>query len=190
MLIGEGMIQKLITIPLLTTLLVAELPDSLLKYVTSVIDLDREYQQMSFFQHSILLEAYLLGEVVGLKWTLPAVAWKESSAGLVLENLKDPSYGYFGILLATAENRVKNIDSDLVGEECRDELIFLLQTDIAFGAEFAIQEIKYWSKLRKSWPERWAAYNGGFRYKRPAPQVYAQEIKNRITILRKYMKQY
>lgn len=165
---------------------------SLISIVTLVHgqNLERQFQLMSTQQKEVILEAFELGKPFGFEYSLAAICWAESSAGLVNENSSDPSYGLFGILLATALARVKDIDLDWEDTpERREELIELLKHDTPFAATFAIQELRYWQKRRgyNNWTNIWASYNGGNRYKKSEPQKYGRGIKKRINILKKYI---
>ena len=132
-------------------------------------------------QKKVLLDSYSYGKPFGLGYSLSAIAWKESSAGRNLENSSDPSYGVHHILLSSAMKRSGS-------EFKRKKLAKMLKENHKLSAIFALKELVFWKKALnkkdRNWRNVWAAYNGGYRYKKRAPQQYAYDIAKKISWLK------
>lgn len=134
--------------------------------------------ELSVKQMRTVERAYQAGLPHNLGYSLAAIVWQESSAGLFLINSSEGSYGPFQINLKTALARV---DGKNWSKPKKDWLATnLLRFD--FSVYFAIEELKYWQSVHgnNNWRKVWASYNGGWRYHKPAPQSYAQSIATKI----------
>ncbi|MBE0467913.1 MAG: hypothetical protein IBX55_00090 [Methyloprofundus sp.] len=132
-------------------------------------------------QIEVLTKSYRYGRPFGLEYTLPAIAWQESSAGEVLINVSDPSFGYYHALLSSAANREQIVsNSDL------NKLAHALVKSIELSASFAIRELLFWKQVHGEgeWSKIWASYNAGYNYDSTAGKRYSESILQKINYLK------
>lgn len=116
-----------------------------------------------------------------MKYTLMAIAIKESSIGKNLINKKSNDYGLFQANIKTILNREKVEDTPLN----RDYFSNKLLTDVGYATKNAIIEIEYWLKVHKEdWFKAWASYNTGWKYKSNTGLKYSEDIAYIIHTLR------
>ncbi|AIA64828.1 hypothetical protein AVV44_gp029 [Cronobacter phage S13] len=148
-----------------------------------------EQCEFSKEQVEVLRYAYNRGKEHDLSWTLAAIAWQESSAGVKLKNPKADSYGIFGNLLTTVEARLK--DQEFANNLSRVPLnrkqtVLLLQHDWEFASEFAIAELEYWKRRHNgNYRKAVASYFGGNNPNSKAAQRYADTLNSKIIYLKK-----
>lgn len=133
-------------------------------------------------QFATVQKAYEAGLPHDLGYSLAAIVWQESSAGLFLINSSEGSYGPFQINLKTALARVDGKEWSKI----KRDILATNLLNFEYSVWFAIEELKYWQSVHgeNSWRKVWASYNGGWRYHKPAPQGYAQDIVTKIQKLR------
>lgn len=140
-------------------------------------------RELSTKQMEVLYEAFQLGKPHDLSYSLAAIAWKESSAGKWLVNAQEASYGPFQILLKTAIARTKREGQNMSPFE--QNMLATKLLDIKFSSSYAIQELEYWQGVHGgNWRAVYASYNGGWSYKKPLPQAYAQDIIEKMQKLK------
>lgn len=133
-----------------------------------------ELYRMSNNQLNTLIQSYKYGKKYGLGYTLAAIAWQESQAGLYPVNISDPSFGVHHILLTTAMKRGKVRNTSFHRNMLASEL---LNHDVS--ASYAIKELKYWKRYHKgNWKRIWASYNAGHNFKNGLK--YSQQIEEKI----------
>ncbi len=108
-----------------------------------------------------------------MKYSLMAIAIKESSLGKNQINHRTKDYGPFQANIKTVLSRQKVADTP----ENRAYYSNKLLTDVGFATANAIIELRYWKKVHKdNWAKVWASYNTGYRYKSNTGYKYAQSI--------------
>jgi len=116
-----------------------------------------------------------------MKYTLMALAIKESSVGRYMRNDKSFDYGLFQANIKTVLSRQKVKDT----KENRVYFANKLIKDVGFSAANAIIELEYWQKVHKgSWFKTWASYNTGWRYKSNTGIKYAESVYKMIEKLK------
>ena len=139
-------------------------------------------------QVKVLKYAYKRGKPHDLQWTLAAIAWQESSAGVKLKNPKADSYGIFGSLLTTVEARLKDKEFTQSLSKVplnRKQTVFLLKNDWEFASDFAIVELTYWKDRRSdNHRQTVASYFGGNKPNTKAAQRYADTLGKKIQYLK------
>lgn len=133
-------------------------------------------------QMTVVRQAYALGIPHDLGYSLAAIVWQESGAGKWLINVQEHSYGPFQINLKTAIRRT----GDGLLSPFQQNVLATSLLDLRFASTYAIQELEYWQSVhgREHWRSIWASYNGGWRYGSPLPQRYADNIINKIALLK------
>lgn len=129
-----------------------------------------------------LQKAYDHGEPQGLGYTMAAIVWKESSAGLKLsrkdgEHWSMNSYGPFHILLKTAKKRRGCSSWNCSGVKRK------LLNDFQYSADLATEELEYWSQRLGSYRKAFAAYNAGNAWSGKKGMSYSRDIRNKIQYL-------
>lgn len=108
-----------------------------------------------------------------MKYTLMALAIKESSIGKNMINHRTQDYGLFQANIKTVLSRQNKKDTK------RNRVIFArkLVEDVAFSTANAVVELDYWQKVHKgNWAKTWASYNTGWKYKSKTGQKYANHV--------------
>lgn len=143
-------------------------------YCKSVMDLSET-------QRETLVQAYEYGEPYGYGYSLAAIAWKESMAGVYKINYSDPSFGVFHNLLTTVARR-EGVTSGFVKNQLAQRLV----DDFEYSASHAIAELNTWRRYHKGDIYlTWASYNAGTYYK--AGIGYADNIKSKVQTLQRCM---
>lgn len=152
----------------------------------------QEYKLFSDKQKQVLKEAYRLGEPFNVGYTLSAIAWQESSCGLFLVNMQDPSAGVF-------HNNIKSVLRRHDIPETNFQINHMAQRlidDMEFSASEALAELEFWQTIhgKNSWFLIWQSYNGGFSYVNRhsnsymTSYQYAIKIKEKVDFLKKHLK--
>ena len=152
----------------------------------SLRELRTEYLRMTPAQHILLQNAHNRGKPFDLGYTLAAIAWRESQAGLININIFDPSCGPFHNNLNSVFARHNYEDTRYKKNAVCQKLI----TNFDFAAAEGLAELEYWvsvhdGNLRKTW----ASYNAGWNYDSRIGKMYAEMIARRITILKEFIKE-
>lgn len=135
--------------------------------------------ELSHEQKDILVRSIQIGEKRDLGYTLAAIAWVESQAGLYPINANTHAYSPYHILLKTAMVRrgVENTPFN------RSMLASKLVNDLEYSAELALEEIEYWQKIRgkRNTFEWLASYNGGWKASEKSESInYANKVMHKI----------
>jgi len=145
--------------------------------------LEQEYLNMSKKQKIMLQKTYDRGSKFNAGFTLAAIYWKESQAGLYRINVYDPSCGAFhnnlNSVFARHDYKNTKFKKNIICQKLIDSYDFSL-------AE-ATAEIEYWKEVHENnWYLIWSSYNAGWNTK--AGAKYANDIKAKILVLKKYIK--
>ena len=149
---------------------------TLLGLVLSCTNPDFLVENLSTEQIHTLHYAYTRGEPHGLGYTLAAITWVESTAGI---NLKSPTgdFGPYGINITTASNRLERKDTYVLQKE--------LTNNPELGADMALSELEFWvgvygnnyDKVLSSYNSGWN-WKYGFKYYLPKIKEAAYNIRN------------
>ena len=108
-----------------------------------------------------------------MKYTLMAIALKESSIGKNLINPISNDYGLFQSNIKSVIKRQKVSDTIYNRRYFANKLVY----DVGFSTENAIVEIDYWKKVHKNnWIKIWASYNTGWKYNSDIGIQYATSV--------------
>ena len=139
-------------------------------------------------QKQVILKAFKYGAKSGFGYTMAAIAWKESCAGEYRVNFADPSAGIYHAhipgIIKKHKQKDTNFMRNMVGE--------LLMRDDDFASQSALEELKYWHKVRKgNWYEVIKSYNKGFswekdRERNKMAQEYFEDVFARVKVLQDY----
>lgn len=127
-----------------------------------------------------LITVRRMGRPFNLSNSLFGLGWHESNAGKVLVNWKDPSFGFFHILLATAMNR----HPEYPKTNYYENMVSTWLLDLDYNTAEAISELEYWTHYhgRGYWSKAWASWNTGFNYKSRSGKLFALKIKTKIKV--------
>ena len=131
-------------------------------------------EQFSMKQLHTMTSAYTAGKKYNLEYTLAAIVWQESSAGLYNSRkgskflVKSP----FHILLKTAYNR-EGCKTDV----CRTIVRNRLKYDFDYAAQHAVDELAFWSRPGVTWNSMLAHYNGGYSPNHNYPKLISSKIR-------------
>ena len=108
-----------------------------------------------------------------MKYTLMAIAIKESSIGKNLINPISNDYGLFQSNIKSVIKRQKVQDTIYNRRYFAQKLVY----DVGFSTANAIVEIDYWKKVHKNnWIKIWASYNTGWKYNTDTGVKYATSV--------------
>jgi hypothetical protein len=116
-----------------------------------------------------------------MKYTLMALAIKESSIGKNQINLVTNDFGFFQGNIKTVVRRQNIQDNEIVRKYLADKLL----NDAGFAMANAISELNYWRKVHnENWPRIWASYNTGWSYNSKTGLDYSADVFNIIKKLK------
>ncbi len=144
------------------------------------ISLEEEYSAFNAEQHEVLQHAYDLGKPFNMGYTLAAIAWQESNAGLYVLNLQDPAAGVFQNNIESVMVRHMKKDSTLKDTPFqRSYLAQQLALNMDLSASEALAELEYWKTIHGAgnWVLIWQSYNGGFYTLKPGTSGYNTSLK-------------
>ena len=108
-----------------------------------------------------------------MKYSLMAIAIKESSLGKYVINSKSEDYGLFQANIKTVLKRQKVKDNSYNRSIYAQKLI----NDVGFATANAIIELNYWKKVHKeNWFKTWASYNTGWNYNSETGIEYSTKV--------------
>lgn len=108
-----------------------------------------------------------------MKYSLMAIAIKESSLGRYVINAKSEDYGLFQANIKTVLSRQKVKDNSYNRSIYAQKLI----NDVGFATANAIIELQYWKKVHKeNWFKIWSSYNTGWKYKSNTGIKYSTKV--------------
>lgn len=127
-------------------------------------------------QINVLHRAFQYGKKHNMAYSLAAIAWKESSAGVNLRNPRDPSAGVFHVTVRNALHY-----AGWENTEPNQQVMYeLLQLDFDTSANYAIKNLTFWRDAYKvGWKKTWQYYNGGRSYSE-ASRKYAEDIAAKV----------
>lgn len=145
---------------------------------------EKQFQRFNEKQLQVMKKAYELGEPFNMGYTLAAIAWQESSAGLYLINLSDPSAGVFHNNINSVMARHPDIANNAFQ---RNVMAQKLVQDMEFSASEALSELEFWKSEygEGNWFLIWQSYNGGYYAVRPETKGYEQSYEYAKAINRK-----
>ena len=156
---------------------------------------ERELKNLSPKQIKVLYSSFGAGKEYDLGYTLTAIAWKESNFNVVPINVTDGfkykysgSYGPYHVLLENL--RVKySIKNNYIANLYASKLLFNLE----FAQNEALAILLHWKERWKdkkyTWSRMVGSYNAGYNsIGIKAGRIYLNDIKLRIKVLRKYIK--
>lgn len=133
--------------------------------------------------------AYHYGKKYDFGFTMAAIAWKESCAGLYRINFDDPSAGiYHAHLPGVIKRHYKAKNTAFRRNAVAEKLI----GDIEFASKIALEELLYWKKIHKGhWKNIIKSYNKGFSWQKSKArdklaEAYYEDVSRRVKILENY----
>ncbi len=119
-----------------------------------------------------------------MKYSLMAIAIKESSVGKNIANFRSNDFGLFQSNIKTVLSR------QYINDTPANRKYFALKliNDVGFATANAIIELEYWRTVHKdNWVKIWSSYNTGFSYKSDTGYLYAKSI---LEIIKKLKNEY
>lgn len=149
----------------------------------------KNIQHFSQSQIQTIHYAYHYGKKEHLGFTMAAIAWKESCAGLYRINFDDPSAGiYHAHLPGVIKRHYKAKNTAFRRNVVAEKLI----RDTEFASKIALEELLYWKKIHKdNWKNIIKSYNKGFSWQKSKgrnklAEAYYEDISKRVKILEEY----
>ncbi len=119
-----------------------------------------------------------------MKYSLMAIAIKESSVGKNMANFSSNDFGLFQSNIKTVLSRQYIKDTP----QNRKYYALKLMNDVGFATANAIIELEYWREVHKdNWIKIWSSYNTGFSYRSDTGYLYAKSI---LEITKKLKQEY
>ena len=138
-------------------------------------------------QKYVMFKIFNAGYNENLGYSLAAIAFYESSAGVNLVNRNDPSGGVFHVHV---KHVLDTFDLPMT-EENIDLAIDMLSNNFDFAASLAMRELQWWlSRHNGSHFHAWRSYNGGYFWWSSRPDSvryrswdYATNIQNMVRFM-------
>jgi len=137
-------------------------------------------QGFTIDQLNILKKAKDYGRSLNLSYSLQAIVWQESSAGVQRENYISGCFGIGHIRLRTYLDRHK------IKRTYKNQLIYkhLLTYNDDLNLQAMVDELEFWLKVHDgNFLKSWASYFAGYDVK--AGLSYARDIQAKIKQLKK-----
>lgn len=135
-----------------------------------------DLNSLSSQQKIVLENSFAYGYDYDLGYTLTAIAYKESGAGLWKINLQDPSAGIYHLSLKSVLVRLNIKDNGFNRNRVAQQLI----DDDRFAAKMAIKELLFWRNIHgDNWIKVFSSYNAGYGEN----MAYAMDIRTTIRTL-------
>ncbi len=116
-----------------------------------------------------------------MKYTLMALAIKESSIGKNQINSITNDYGVFQGNIKSVIRRQSIEDNSATRKFLSEKLL----NDAGFAMANAITEVNYWRKVHnENWAKVWASYNTGWSYNTKTGLAYSSDVFNIIKKLK------
>lgn len=116
-----------------------------------------------------------------MKYTLMALAIKESSIGKNQINFITNDYGVFQGNIKSVIRRQSIEDNSATRKFLSEKLL----NDAGFAMANAITEVNYWRKVHnENWAKVWASYNTGWSYNTKTGLAYSSDVFNIIKKLK------
>jgi hypothetical protein len=135
---------------------------------------------MSDYQVYIMYKSYMWGLPFDMGYSMAAIAFAESSAGLYLDNPNDPSAGVHHIL-------VWHVMDDLGIERTNENIeitMEMLASNFSLSAHYAIEVLSYWyNEHNGNWYNTWRSYNRGYYNRNESARTASIRYANKINYL-------
>jgi hypothetical protein len=144
------------------------------------LTLSLQAKEFSNSQILILKKAKEYGKKYNLSYTLQAIVWQESSAGIQRENYLSGCFGIGHIRLRTYLDRHK------IKRTYKNQLIYkhLLTYNDRLNLQAMVDELLFWTEVHDgNYVKIWASYFAGYDVK--AGLNYARDIRIKINELKK-----
>lgn len=133
-----------------------------------------------------LQRSFDFGKESGWGWSLAAIAWKESSAGLNLVRF-DPPYEYWSASYGVFHNYLKTVMSEegCTTARCASKIAQNLMTNFKYSAQHAVKTLEYWKKVsgKGNYYDIWKGYNDGYQ-NTARGKAYSVDIGDKIVYLK------
>ncbi|WP_051420595.1 hypothetical protein [Helicobacter pametensis] len=161
-------------------------------FCVSYLDACKDIKLFNQSQIEVIAYAYHYGKDHNLGYTMAAIAWKESCAGLYRINFDDPSAGiYHAYLPGVIKRHYKAKNTSFRRNIVAERLI----RDQEFASKIALEELLYWRQIRRNnWKEMIKSYNKGFSWEKSKgrdklAEAYYEDIAQKVKVLEKYFAQ-
>lgn len=135
---------------------------------------------LDFKQRLVLRHSFEYGRPYDLSYSLSAIAWKESNAGVWRINLQDPSAGIHMITLTNAIDYANIRDTGFNRNKLAQELV----ENPNMSAGFAVRNLLFWESVHGSnWRATIQSYNAGYSNSNKGRE-YAKDIARRVVIIK------
>lgn len=135
-----------------------------------------EISSLHYEQLEVLRFSYQHGQAFDLGYTLAAIAWVESQAGLYPINVTDPSFGVHHVNLRSAIRRSDMKDTPFNRNRLAGQLL-----QINTSADYALKELLYWQEYRSSWRDVVSSYNAGWKMENG--RAYLRKVIDKVNLL-------
>lgn len=145
--------------------------------------------KLSATQVHNMWKSYEYAKEKNLGYTLAAISYKESSAGIFNINRKDPSAGHHHVLVTHVLKYFNLKDT----EANREKALKVLKENFEVSAFFALTELEWWlNRHNGDWFKTLRSYNQGYYWKIPNPEArkrswnYATEAKALVSFMQQH----
>ena len=152
-----------------------------------------EPKKFSKAQRDNIIYAYNFGAPHGMGYTLAAIAWQESCAGVYMMNFSDPSAGLYHAHIPVVLKYYSKYEDNAFTRNVMGQMLI---DNRLFASQIALDTLLYWQKYHKgNHKNTIKSYNKGFEWQKDKEnntlaESYYNNITKKIRALESYIPRY
>lgn len=152
-----------------------------------------EPKKFSKIQRDNIIYAYNFGAPHGMGYTLAAIAWQESCAGVYMMNFSDPSAGLYHAHIPVVLKYYSKYEDNAFTRNVMGQMLI---DNRLFASQIALDTLLYWQKYHKgNHKNTIKSYNKGFKWQKDKEnntlaESYYNNITKKIRALESYIPRY
>lgn len=152
-----------------------------------------EPKKFSKTQRDNIIYAYNFGAPHGMGYTLAAIAWQESCAGVYMMNFSDPSAGLYHAHIPVVLKYYSKYEDNAFTRNVMGQMLI---DNRLFASQIALDTLLYWQKYHKgNHKNTIKSYNKGFKWQKDKEnntlaESYYNSVSKKMRALETYIPRY
>ena len=152
-----------------------------------------EPKKFSKIQRDNIIYAYNFGAPHGMGYTLAAIAWQESCAGVYMMNFSDPSAGLYHAHIPVVLKYYSKYEDNAFTRNVMGQMLI---DNRLFASQIALDTLLYWQKYHKgNHKNTIKSYNKGFKWQKDKEnnalaESYYNSVSKKMRALEGYIPRY
>lgn len=152
-----------------------------------------EPKKFSKIQRENIIYAYNFGAPHGMGYTLAAIAWQESCAGVYMMNFSDPSAGLYHAHIPVVLKYYSKYEDNAFTRNVMGQMLI---DNRLFASQIALDTLLYWQKYHKgNHKNTIKSYNKGFKWQKDKEnnalaESYYNSVSKKMRALEGYIPRY